>query len=604
MLSAQLFYFLGVVFLLAGSTAPEQPWLSAPWALAGCLAACALQAILSQRAFVAARGREDYFKAEQTAFFSAFVLFLFFLYGLDLKFYLKPLAFSGATEGLADLAGLLVFFALLVISWLCGWQQYQELFYERISRRAFVARQLKQNLPLVLPWMFIVASLDLLRLLAPKKLLELVPAPWSEFLVFLFFMALLLVVLPPLIRRLWNCQPIPPGPLRTRIAAFCQSQQFSAGLYYWPYLGGHALTAGILGVLPGLRYLLFTPALTVELNEEELKSVIAHEIGHVRHHHMLWYLALFFMFSLCLMAIGPLISLGIMASSFFPYMARIIPLPPSTLADAITAMPMLALVLLYFRFVFGFFLRNFERQADAYVFTAMGSADALISSFHTIGAASGVKREKHNWHHFSLTERLDFLKHCQGEPALIQAHHRKVRLARLAYFGILAGIALLALQPDRETLADRAEIQYIEIALRHDASHKPEDASALILLGDFYLGKDMEVPALAAYDEALERAASNSVKAGLLNNTAWLLLTAKTPGMRDRERALRLAEQAVDLADNTFILDTLATAYWAHGRIDKALALEEKAAQLDPENSTYYQEQMDRFRSQQWQPRP
>ena len=133
---------------------------------------------------------------------------------------------------------------------------------------------------------------------------------------------------------------------------------------------------------------------------------------------------------------------------------------------------------------------------------------------------------------------------------------------------------------------------------------EPEDASALILLGDFYLGKDMEVPALAAYDEALERAASNSVKAGLLNNTAWLLLTAKTPGMRDRERALRLAEQAVDLADNTFILDTLATAYWAHGRIDKALALEEKAAQLDPENSTYYQEQMDRFRSQQWQPRP
>ena len=93
MLSAQLFYFLGVVFLLAGSTAPEQPWLSAPWALAGCLAACALQAILSQRAFVAARGREDYFKAEQTAFFSAFVLFLFFLYGLDLKYYLKPLAF-------------------------------------------------------------------------------------------------------------------------------------------------------------------------------------------------------------------------------------------------------------------------------------------------------------------------------------------------------------------------------------------------------------------------------------------------------------------------------------------------------------------------------
>ncbi len=597
MLSAQLFYFLGVVFLLAGSTAPEQPWLAAPVALFGYLAGFLLQFVFSQRVYARAHEREAYFRTERSTFSFAFVLFLFFLYGLDLKYYLKPLALSGSSQGLADLAGLLVFFALLALSWLSGRARYQVLFYERISRRAFLLRQLKQNLPLVLPWVAVVAGLDLLRFILPAAVLDLVPAPWSNLLVFLFFIALLIFFLPPLIRRLWNCRPIPPGPLRESIAAFCREQRFRAGLYFWPYLGGHALTAGILGILPGLRYLLFTPALTMTLSEDELKSVIAHEIGHVRHHHLFWYMALFFAFSLVLMALAPLLSLALTASSLFPALASLLPLPAATVADAVTALPLLALVLLYFRFIFGFFLRNFERQADAHVFSALGGADALISSFRTIGAASGGKREKHNWHHFSLDERVAFLRRCREGPGLVSAHQRRLRRALAAYFAILAGIGLLALQPDRETLAARAEIQYIETVLRQEAGQKPEEGRALILLGDFYLGKKMEVQALAAYNEALARAPKN---ASLLNNLAWLLLTADTSGLRDKERGLALAEQAAGLAEKAFILDTLATAYWAHGRIERALALEEEAARLDADNHSYYQQQQQRFRTQRW----
>ena len=598
MLSAQLFYFLGVVFLLAGSTAPEQPWLPPPWAVAGYVFGCGLQVVLSRRIHARAHEREAYFKAERLTFFFAFAVFLIFLYGLDLKYYLKPLALSDATQGLADLAGLAVFFGLLAPAWLGGRARYQELFYERIGRGAFLWRQLKQNLPLVLPWVVVVSGLDLLRLLLPDSVLKLVPEPWSELLVFLFFIVVLIFFLPPLIRKLWNCKPIPPGPLRERIANFCQAQRFRAGLYFWPYLGGHALTAGILGILPGLRYLLFTPALTMTLSDDELKSVIAHEIGHIRHHHLLWYMALFFAFSLSLMAIGPLLSLGVTASSFFPLLVRLVPLPAATLADAAIALPLLALVLLYFRFVFGFFLRNFERQADTHVFSALGGADALISSFHSIGAASGVRREKHNWHHFSLSERVAFLRRCQDEPELIAAHTSKLRLGLLVYFAVLASLALLALQPDRETLAAKAEIQYIETVLRQEAGQKPEDGTALILLGDFYLGKNMELQALSAYNEALARAPKN---AALLNNFSWLLLTAHTPGLRDKDRALTLAEQAAALADKAFVLDTLATAYWAHGRLDAALALEERATQIDPENRNYYIKQQERFRTEQWQ---
>lgn len=601
MLSTQLLYFLGVVFLLTGTSAPRQAWLPWPLALGLAFLGLVLHVLVSWHTFVAARERSAYFRAEKRTFLSAFVLFVFFLYGLDLKFYLKPLVFADTVEGVADLAGLAIFFVLLVVSWLTGRARHQELFYEPMGRLVFVWQQLRMNLPLVLPWVILVAGLDLLRLLLPAQLFALVPTPWNELLVFVFFVVVLLFFLPPLIRRLWNCQPIPPGPLRAGIEDFCRKERFRAGLYYWSYLGGHALTAAILGILPGLRYLLFTPALTIALTKDELISVTAHEIGHVRHHHLLWYLALFFAFSLCLLVIAPLVSLSILASSFFPLALRGLALSPETVADLLSAVPVLVLVLLYFRFVFGFFFRNFERQADLYVFTAMGNADALISSFHTIFRASGRVREKRNWHHFSLSERVAFLIRCQKNPALIQAHQRKLRLALLAYALVVALCTGLALQPDRETLAARAEIQYIEAVLLSDAARKPQDAVPLLMLGDFYLSKNMEDKALHNYEQALVRAPENVT---LLNNLAWLLLTAETTGMRDAAQALVLAKQAAMLAQEAFILDTLATAYWAHGQIAVALELEERAIRLDPDNKSFYQEQMHRFRQQHWRENP
>lgn len=159
----------------------------------------------------------------------------------------------------------------------------------------------------------------------------------------------------------------------------------------------------------------------------------------------------------------------------------------------------------------------------------------------------------------------------------------------------------LALQPDRETLAARAEIQYIEAVLLSDAARKPQDAVPLLMLGDFYLSKNMEDKALHNYEQALVRAPENVT---LLNNLAWLLLTAETTGMRDAAQALVLAKQAAMLAQEAFILDTLATAYWAHGQIAVALELEERAIRLDPDNKSFYQEQMHRFRQQHWRENP
>ena len=81
---------------------------------------------------------------------------------------------------------------------------------------------------------------------------------------------------------------------------------------------------------------------------------------------------------------------------------------------------------------------------------------------------------------------------------------------------------------------------------------------------------------------------------------AWLLLTAHDPAVRDAGRALTLAESAAMAKEHGHILDTLATAYWANGLIEEALATEARAVRLDPRNRAYYLRQMETFRSRQW----
>ena len=54
--------------------------------------------------------------------------------------------------------------------------------------------------------------------------------------------------------------------------------------------GGMA-NAMVVGVLPWLRYVVFTDRLLEEFTADEVEAVFGHEVGHVKHRHMLYYLA-------------------------------------------------------------------------------------------------------------------------------------------------------------------------------------------------------------------------------------------------------------------------------------------------------------------------
>ena len=141
------------------------------------------------------------------------------------------------------------------------------------------------------------------------------------------------------------------------------------------------ITAAVMGLTKWFRYILVTEALLDTLSPEEVDAVIAHEIGHVQRRHLHFYLFffmgyLFFSFAtfkllvIALLYIEPLYS-------FFPDSG----ISPSAIPSILVTLIHIFTFLLYFRYIFGYFMRNFERQADGYVYSLFSDARPLISTF-------------------------------------------------------------------------------------------------------------------------------------------------------------------------------------------------------------------------------
>ena len=87
----------------------------------------------------------------------------------------------------------------------------------------------------------------------------------------------------------------------------------------------------------------------------------------------------------------------------------------------------------YFRYVYGYFSRLFERQADLHVFKLGIPAEFMIEALDEIAVAAGVDASRPDWHHHSIQARIDFIKHMQKNPKDIGKYHGKVRLVISIY---------------------------------------------------------------------------------------------------------------------------------------------------------------------------
>ena len=234
------------------------------------------------------------------------------------------------------------------------------------KRRSYALRQLLLLIPFALPFILITLSLDIFNAVAgPQtnaKLLE-----WVSVFFSLILVVLLLIFLPFFIQKIWRCKPLGDGELKNRLTKICQMANFRhAGMKTWTIMHDQ-LTAGIIGIVPRFRYVMFTDRLLRELPPESIEAILVHEIGHNKHRHLLLY-----PFILAGMIVFSAFAFYWIAGPLTNFLEQENAMHPSILWDFFNPLLIFSLyagiIIVYFRFVFGFFSRLFERQADLHIF--------------------------------------------------------------------------------------------------------------------------------------------------------------------------------------------------------------------------------------------
>ncbi len=504
----------------------------------------------------------------------------FYIYVFNIKAFLHFIPGFDTLATVSGLTGIFIYMIHMCIIWHYSYSSYKIVHSTRVGRAEFIRANLSFSTVLLIPWLIISIVTDLFLFLK-------VPVMSSELgQTAVVSLALVVFVLfgPWLMVRLWHCEPLPHNEVLEELEKFCDQQGFRVGGFLlWPLFGGEMLTAGVVGILPRVRYILITSGLLKILELDELKAVVAHEMGHVRKKHLLLFVALFILFMLLIYNVSDLLLLLVLSNRTVLHWTLNPEVGPY-LSSFLESVPPLVLMVLFFRFVFGFFLRNSERQADIYALQTLGTPLTLVSSFEKIASHSGKVIDLPNWHHYSLRQRIDFIFAASGNPRLIRKHDRKLYGASLAFLLVFCAIFLTGMGATKSRIAVnwRAEIQLG--LLEREISEHPENPELLGAYGGLLYEKGRYSEAESVLNAALSMAPEN---AGILNNLAWLYATTPEP-YRNPSEALELAEKAAGINPEAHVLDTLAEAYYINEMYAEAVeAIDQAIAKGGPEKSHY-----------------
>lgn len=504
---------------------------------------------------------------------------------LNIKFYLSAIPGFSQSLTLPGATGLLLYLLHQTINWYWGYPLYRFLHQSRLDRSAFIRGHLSFNGALLVPWFLISLFSDLVDRLDHIAFLKTV---LGEYLSFALSLTLFILFAPWLMVRLWRCESLPAGETRAALERFCAQQRFSLGDFkIWPLFGGEMLTAGIVGVLPRFRYILITRGLLALLTPEELKAVVAHEMGHAKRLHLPLFLAFFLGYAALTFAYNDLLLMFLLKHDLF--LLWLFGGDPGhlSLLSLTYSLPVLLAFLLYFRFVFGFFLRNSERQADLFALQLIGHPFTLVSSLEKIALVSGQPHDLPNWHHFSIRERVTFLLESHEHPGLMRLHNRKLYGAASLVACSLALLVWGGYQLKRSELVEgwarQIGLKRAEMLLQESPDNPHIEASlggVLLELGRYREAEQWLLKAHAALPE----------DPVILNNLAWFYATSPPPHFKP-EAALSLAKAAAERAPEPYILDTLAEAYHVNGRQEEALRAIDEALAKSPANRDYFLKQ-------------
>jgi STE24 endopeptidase len=228
-------------------------------------------------------------------------------------------------------------------------------------RRYFMSNLRLQILFLGIPLLMIVLGHDVGVLIGGAFHLQGQGSDIMEIASWLISAGCVFLFAPEILRRVLHTEPLRDSALRQRLNALCQR----TGIRYRDILlwktDNNMGNAAVMGFFPRLRYILLSDLLLERMPDEEIEAVFAHELGHIVHRHMIWYVV--FVVVLALINAGPGSWLAAHLTRWFGPHAQ---------------EPVLAgMMIVKFLVLFGFISRKFERQADVYAARTMQSCHPL-----------------------------------------------------------------------------------------------------------------------------------------------------------------------------------------------------------------------------------
>lgn len=600
MIYANLLYFLVAILLFSAAPLSENTTFPASMDLLSIFLVLWIFWYFNKYHFTAVRERfdgEDININQAKKHFSIrlnihiiFAIFLFAveIFFFDLKTFLVRNPVIGSSDTIINVLGLIIFMFHLSIIWYWAFRAMGDVLDIGKSANDYIIANAKFNLVIVLPWLILILFLELF---------SFIDTPWMNFflnsgLFVILFLFVIAIFAPLLIVFLWDCKPIAESDLKSAIISLGKSRGVKfRGIMSWGAMNQSLITAGVVGLIARLRFLLITPRLMKMLNEEETLAVASHEIGHVKKKHMLYYLLFFVCFIILSFAAynGLITFLG--STEFGLGMIVTEKGIDTDVINYWLVFAMIVLFIVYFRFVFGYFMRNFERQADTYCFDTGIGPDPMIASFMKLGAAVGEDSKKSNWHHYNIAQRIDFLRKCVADPGKIKQHNKKVKRSLVIFFAafIIFGIVIAPLTQGPLWPDEKSYYNSWLKAFEKKAESYPNSPELQTILGMLYYELEKWEAAKKAYEKSLS---IHYNQPEVLNNLAWLLLKCPQEDLLDNKLALKFSQDAIRLRQAYYIYDTLAESLLANKMYEEAVEAAKRALDLTIENRKYYKDQL------------
>jgi STE24 endopeptidase len=240
-------------------------------------------------------------------------------------------------------------------------------------------------------------------------------------------LAMLVLLFPLLLRKVWITRPLKPGPLRSRLENAAARWGFRArDILVW-HTDGLVANAAVAGLLPPFRYVFLTDALLERLTDDEIEAVFGHEVGHVRHHHLLFRV----------MAMLAPLGLWWLWQQAYPeslrWAERIL-LTGGVTVRAQAGLALVAALGVYLLVVFGYYARLLEHQADLFGCRVLSPEPgcspvaAFSSALEKLAAGNGMRRTARGWQHASIARRIGFLQQLYQDPKRNLRFQRRVLL--------------------------------------------------------------------------------------------------------------------------------------------------------------------------------